>query len=66
MLVVLSCSDISVFQCLYLLCLLGAAPFAVAVGADAVAMLCSLSILALLAVSAQWFNVAGAEAQLPR
>ena len=35
-----------------------AAPFGVAVGADAVAMLCSLSLLALYAVGAQWFNVA--------
>ena len=32
----------------------GAAPFAVAVGAEAVAMFCSLSTLALLVVSAQW------------
>ena len=57
-------SDASASQNLHVC--IDAAPFAVAVGADAVAMLCSLSILALLAVSAQWFNVAGAEAQLPR
>ena len=48
---------LSVFRCLHRLQLsdVGAAPFAVAVGAEAVAMFCSLSMLALLVVvSAQW------------